>query len=92
MKPGQPAMTDRERELFLSILAGYPNIHAVLTPLYFLDSYIPKRMLVPALTYLKRNGLIGATFHAWYSDVCNGSPLKLAETLLKKITSPARLA
>lgn len=75
----KPSLSPKRRELIVRVMNDEPRV----LPLIFHIQMM--RRCDEALQWMIDNHLTGTTFHSWFKEVQEGSPLKLIAFLKKQI-------
>lgn len=78
-------ISQRSIPLFLRIHAGHPKAHFFAFYLEYLALHFPEKRLVPALSWLIKNQLVGPKFKEFVEDQCASSALELVRELTKRV-------
>jgi hypothetical protein len=75
-------LPELRRELYLSVIDSYHDLHEIALRLHFLDNHFPLEKLDIALKWLVVNKITGGEFVAWFKYSCKGSDLEMHRLLL----------
>ncbi len=89
--PNQRMVSKQAVELCTRIRAGHANLTYFAHYLEYLLLHLPEGRIVPALTWLVRNGQTGQRFLLFVQNECGNSALELFRYLTMKIENDRKL-
>lgn len=75
----------------LEVWSGHEPHQFITTALHFLDTHMPRKYLLPALEYLKRNQLVGEKLATLIYQELSGDYLQFQLWLIRKVESDKTL-